>query len=147
MNYGDTIYYVNEIIKLLEHSLKLDLDPSMTADHLTDEILFADNLLDRLYEESAAINGLSYYEDALRSIMKSKYKFCSFLDALLEGGEPLKKRVHLDDQQTESIRRKHETDIERIENHFAEKDNFRTPEDLVSQEEFRYLFGVDEDEQ
>ena len=40
-----------------------------------------------------------------------------------------------------AIKDRHRDQIDRIENHFADRDTLSPPEDLVSQEEFRYLFG------
>lgn len=144
MNYGDNIYYVNETIKLLEHSLKMELNPNLTGDHLTEQLRFADRMLNDLYEESGSINGLAHYEDALRAIMKSKYRFTSFLTTLKGMSEHVRKRFSLDDEDLEAMGRKHDADMRYIEDHFTNKDNQKPPEDLVSQEEFRYLFGSDE---
>ena len=146
MNYGDNLYYVNELLKLLDYSLKLDLDTPLNGEYLTGQLVFIDKVLTSLYEDSGKINGLSHYEDALRSIMKSKYRLCSFLGTLESAGESLRRRIHLDDKHIGEIKNRHQAHIDRIEGHFADKDNLKTPEDLVSQEEFRYLFGADDTE-
>ncbi|MBN2050112.1 MAG: hypothetical protein JW760_06680 [Spirochaetales bacterium] len=144
MNYGDNLYIINEIIKLLEHSVKLEADENLNGEILTQQLFFAHSALVALNDESSKINGLSHYEDTLRSIMKSKYRFLAFLHTLEHCPEAIRRRFHVEDEDTRTMKKAQEEDINGIEAYFADKESLLPPEDLVSQEEFRYLFGNEE---
>lgn len=82
--YGDNLFLIGEMIRVLKDGLQLEIDPSLFSEKIADDIFFVDSCLSKLYESLVASPLLIDRNDHLKTMMRSQNLFADLLEELTE---------------------------------------------------------------
>lgn len=146
IHYENDLFYLNYHLRLLNDSLKLDLDPSIYKLHLRNEIAFlAETIIfffDSLKHSQLKVNRLHY----LKKLYDINKGFVDFLNFIITGQSPSASIFKDDFSQLSAMREKHQRfekeifSILRASRQFSPDEN-----ESLSEEEYRVLFAPDEE--
>ncbi len=140
VHYEDDIFFLNEQIRLLSRNLKLHLDSTYFADKIHQDILFFDNMLSQFYRSLTANQVVVDRPQNLRLLNKTKRLFCNLLDSIVSGhiAAHLDLSSHFDEYTSAEVRQ--EEEIREIRSLLNEIVSQEEPEELISSEEYKFLF-------
>jgi hypothetical protein len=145
VNYEDNLFYIHTFVKTLRGGMQLELDADYFRDKVVEDIFFVDRTLGQIYEALRTNNYLINRRDHLRELMRVKRGFADLLSGLVDGelewaGELASYRDTLAD-----ARDRHVRDITDIQSLMEGGRPVEEPQDIVSQDEYRFLFQSGED--
>ncbi len=88
-HYADNLYFLTELIQTLDEGLKLEIDSELFSDRFAEEIIFIDESLSKIFETLKGNTFLIGRTEFLRSLLKTKSLFASFLADVLKEKHPL----------------------------------------------------------
>jgi len=141
IHYENDLFAVHSMLQTLREAMSLELDFDLFADKIIEDIFFIDGCLERIYTSLKESLHLIQKPDYLRTLMKTKRVFADFLGNVLNGtffGSELMQSVF---SKFSALKTAHLQDIMDIQNELqnAESSPIET-EEIISQEEFKYLF-------
>jgi hypothetical protein len=144
-NYEDNIFYVTTLVKGLKAGLSLEIDPDLYKDKVVEDLLFVDAVLLKIFAALRANANLIRRADYLRSLMRAVRLFSDLLDALISGDLPFSDEVSGMEMKLRGLRSTQKKNLEEIREIL---DNLNAEdaekEDIVSQEEYRFLLPDEE---
>ena len=140
VHYEDDIFFLNEKIRLLARDLKLHLDSAYFAEHVHQELIFFDNMLSQFYRSLTANQEIFERPRNLRFLNKTKRLYCNLLDGITSGhtAPHLDLSSHFNEYNNAQIQQ--EEEILKIRTLLNEIIMHEEPEDLISSEEYKFLF-------
>jgi len=144
-NYDDNIFYIQTIIKTLKSAVTLDVDGEYFRDKVVEDIFFVDGILLRILTSLRDNPHLIHRVDYLRSLLRAKTAFVEFLDDLIEAKTGLSTELTAYMAKLKNCRTSNRKDIAEIHTLLSNGDSVEPAEDLVSQEEFRFLLEDQEE--
>jgi hypothetical protein len=144
VNYDDNLFYLLSLTRVLSNGLKLELDSDYFADRLLEDILFIDRTLQQIYEALSVNAYLINRKGHLRELMRVKRAFADLLDEIVNGKGRFSHDLDQFVSKLSSARAQHLSDISDIQDTV---DPAQAPErsaDVVSEDEFRFLFSDEE---
>jgi hypothetical protein len=144
IHYEDDIFFLQAMIKTLKAATELDIDLEFFKDKLIEDTFFIDSTLLRIFGSLKENEQLLNRKQYLRSVLRAKNVFVEFLQSLFDS--PLAHTEELAPyiSKLRACQESNEQDIREIQE-ILQTDYDREPqEDVVSQEEFRWLLE-DED--
>ena len=145
-NYDDNIFYVQFLIKTLRSGLRLDLDPEYFRDKIVEDIFFVDRTIQQIYETLKVNNYLINRTDHLRELVRAKRSFCDFLEESTNQELPFPEHLSAFASKISSTRENHARDIADIQGLMEGRSPAEEPKNIVSQDEYRFLFQNEEPE-
>jgi len=140
VNYDDNLFYVHSLIKGLRGGLQLELDVDYFRDKVVEDIFFIDRTLQQIYEALRVNSYLINRRDHLRELMRVKRGLADLLGAVLDGSLPWSANLSGFTDKLTGARDHHVRDITDIQGLMEGATPVDEPQDVVSQDEYRFLF-------
>ncbi|MAG13091.1 MAG: hypothetical protein CMN78_00660 [Spirochaetales bacterium] len=138
--YDDNIFFLNEIISNIDDGIRLDIDTGLYLDKLVEDILFVESTLSRLYGSLQENNKLIRRSEHLRRLVRSKLKFSELLEDIVQHRVPLAENLVPFYPKFNELISEQQDHLAEIRNQLsASPGSADGSEDVVSQEEIRYL--------
>lgn len=146
VNYDDNLFYVHALVRTLRNGLQLELDADYFRDKIVEDVFFIHRTLQQIYESLRTNNYLINRRDHLRELMRVKRAFADLLGAILDGELPWAGNLaHYRDTLSTS-RDEHVREITDIQSLMEGGAPAEDPQDIVSQDEYRFLFEASQDD-
>lgn len=145
-NYDDDIFFVQTIVKSLRTGLTLELDTSLFKDKVVEDILFVDKTLQRILQSLDANHYLIRRSEYLRDLLRAKRAFADFLNDVTGERLPFASHLASERESLQAAREQHIRDIADLQTAMDRADESPEAEDVVGQDEFRFLLQPDENE-
>ena len=146
INYDDNIFYIQSLIKGLRSGLRLDIDPDYFRDKIVEDIFFVDRTIQQIYDALKVNDLLINRIDHLREIIRAKRAFCDFLDEAAGDALPFSPSLEAFGDKLTSARETHARDIVDIQGVMEGRSTGEEPKNIVSNDEYRFLFQDEESE-
>ena len=140
VHYEDDIFFLNEQIRLFTRNLQLHLDSTYFADKIHRDLSFFDNLLSQFYRSLTANQGVINRPQNLRFLNKTKRLFCNLLDSIVTGHTAAHLDLSSHFEEYTSAQMRQEEEIREIRSLLNEIVSQEDPEELISSEEYKFLF-------
>ena len=146
INYDDNLFYINSWLKHLRTSLNLDMDSDLFLHKIVEDILFIHDVLMKLHsnlmKNAFFINRL----EILRMLVLAKKEFVHFLEELQLNSSAFAENLVPFHEQFIQCRNIHYKDIEQVTDILEKEAGINQEEsDIISNDEYRYLFKQEED--
>ena len=137
--YDDDLFYLNEIIAVLDDAVRLDIDSNLFLDKFVEDVMFVETILGRLYlslmENDLLIRRAEYF----RLIMRSQHIFAELLGNIMNSESGLAKNLYPFFAKFRELITEQRVHINEIRTLLSSQTSEAQHEDMVSQEEFRIL--------
>lgn len=146
VNYADNIFYLNLILKQAGSSLKLNVDAELLKDKLIEDLLFLDRSCGSIFSSLQANHMLIDRLDHLKDLAKFNRQYIGLLEDIAKGS--LAGASVLEDQREvlERIRQGRSRELAEIREAIAShRLSAGDKEQIVSEEEFKFLLSSGED--
>jgi hypothetical protein len=144
VNYDDNLFFLISLTKVLGNGLKLELDADYFKDKVLEDILFIDRTLHQIYEALSVNAYLINRKGHLRELMRAKRSFADLLDEVINGKSRFSHELSPFESKLSSARAQHISDISDIQDSVEPGQSAEQSGDVVSQDEFRFLFSDEE---
>jgi hypothetical protein len=148
INYEDNIFYLTTLIRNLKNGTMLDIDADIFKDKFIEDILFINSGLQKIYKSLSRNAYLIRRNDYLRSLHRAKQSYVDFVDEVLAGSYPFCEKLSSYSSQFNATKESQLKDMTEIHSQLMGAGEEKTSvedEDVVSQEEYRFLFKEDEE--
>ena len=147
VNYDDSIFYVQSMVKALSTGMNLDVDPAIFKEKIVEDILFVDSAINQLLQRLRDNFRLIHRTEYLRMLLRGINAYVELLDACVEGRLALSEELEDFSPKLTRLLKSHEERAREIQAALQSGATGDSPADVVSQEEFRFLLQEDEDEE
>ncbi len=139
IHYDDNLFYIREIIKSLKRGYSVEIDNEYFTDKITEDVLFVDAALRRMYSNLMENDQLIKRPEVLRSLMVSTVQYLEVLELIIN--KPISASFFQEQFMTKfsEIRNYQQDELAGIKKTLLSVDSAISSEDLVSQEEFGLL--------
>ncbi|MCD6122725.1 MAG: hypothetical protein J7K04_12880 [Spirochaetales bacterium] len=148
INYEDDIFYLLLIIKRLSDGLKLTIDADIFSGKIVDDILFLDEAVDKVAGLLKESQTFIKKEENLRNLKKVKRLFIELLDDIVNKNISI--AYYFSDliDNFKKIREKQKETAADIDEELKKlSGKKREGQQIVSEEEFKFLLSQDEDDE
>jgi hypothetical protein len=148
VNYDDSIFYVQTMVKTLSTGMNLDVDPVIFKEKIVEEILFVDSAINQILQRLRDNYRLIHRTEYLRMLLRGINGYVELLDACVNG--KLAQSEELADffPKLNRLLESHEEQAREIQAALQQGAvGADAPEDVVSQEEFRFLLREEEEDE
>lgn len=146
--YGDNLFLVGEMIRVLKDGLQLEIDPALFSDKIVEDIFFVDTALVKLYESLAASPLLIDRNDHLKSLMRAENLFSDLLQDLIDERLRLGADIRPLFERFEELISSHRARVEEIRKIIAESEPaVGESGDMISPAEYEFLLIDKESEE
>jgi hypothetical protein len=147
VNYDDNLFFIHSLVKGLRGGLQLELDTGYFRDKVVEDVFFIDRTLQQVYEILKSNSYLINRRDHLRELMRVKRAFADLLTSIVDGTLPWAENLSQFTGKLAGARDSHVGDIADIQGIMEGAAPVDDPQDVVSQNEYRFLFdSIDEDD-
>lgn len=146
VNYDDNLFYLMTLTRALRSGLQLEIDPDYFRDKMVEDIFFIDRTLEQVHEALRINTYLINRKDHLRELMRAKRNFADMLDEILENRFPFSEHLEPFRAKLTGAREQHIRDISDIQKTMDTGAVEEDQQNIISQDEYRFLFQSDEDE-
>ena len=137
--YDDNIFYLNEIISNIDDGIRLDIDTDLFLDKLVEDILFVESALARIYGSLHDNSKLIRRNEHLRRLVRSKLKFSELLEDIVERRVPISENLAPFYPKFIELFHEQQHHLDELRAQLSTNDSAGEDEDMVSQEEIRFL--------
>ncbi|MFP4384391.1 MAG: hypothetical protein ACLFST_07580 [Spirochaetia bacterium] len=148
INYEDNIFYLTTQIRNLKNGIKLDIDPDFFKDKFVEDILFIDSGLRKIYQSLTRNVYLIHRNDYLRSLQRAKKAFVVFMEEIESDASPFCAKLSPFRKQLSASKDTQQNEIKEIHQQLNSGNDasvVSNGEDVVSQEEYQFLFKAGEE--
>ncbi|MFP4375672.1 MAG: hypothetical protein ACLFP4_01400 [Spirochaetales bacterium] len=147
VNYGDNLYYLLSMIRSLRAGLQLEIDGDYFATKIEHDLDFIHRTIEQLSEALLTNTFLINRTDYLRELMRTKRSYGDLLKEITD--EELSFARHLTHLRAQLIIRQQEHigDIADIQSAMKRTSMSDEPENVVGEDEYRFLFQSEEEEE
>lgn len=140
VHYDNDIYFLNESIRMLMRNLQLQLDGTFFETKVHREIVFLNEMLSQFFRTLSSNHLLLDRSQNLRFLNKTKRLYCDLLEVILSGtiSSHLDLSPHFEEYK--KYKEKQENEIADIRALLREVIAGEDQGDLVSSEEYKFLF-------
>lgn len=146
VNYEDNLFYLHSLIKGIRGGFQLELDDDFFRDKVVEDIFFVDRTLQQIYETLRVNSYLINRRNHLRDLMRVKRAFTDLLGDIVDSRLPWSSSVAPFFDKLAAKRDDHVRDITDIQGIMEGPVPEEEPRDVVSQDEYRFLFETSEDQ-
>jgi len=147
VNYDDNLFHLISLTKALRNGLQLELDVDYFRDKTVEDILFVDRTLQQIYEALSVNTYLINRKAHLRELMRAKRAFADMLDEIINRSSVFAQKLAPFDQKIGRAREQHLQDISDIQSMIEVGKKEQMTEDIVSQDEYQFLFRDEESDE
>jgi hypothetical protein len=147
VNYDDNLFYLMTVMRALRSGLQLEIDPELYLDRIVEDIFFIDRTIEQVYETLRRNTYLINRREHLRQLMRAKRGFADLLDDLVGDNTVFGKHLASFRGKLAAARDKHVRDISDILRAMDGTPIEDDPHTIVSQDEYRFLFQSDEEQE
>ncbi len=147
VNYDDSIFYVQAMIKSLSSGLSLDVDTAIFKEKMVEDIIFVDSAINQLLERLRDSYRLIHRIEYLRMLLRSINSYVELLQACLDGKLAMSEELNDVAPRLSRLLEAHEERAREIQAALQQGGVGDSPEDVVSQEEFRFLLQESDEEE
>lgn len=141
IHYEDNLFFLHSILRTVESGLRLDIDPHLFRDKVLEDVLFVDEMIQRLHaslrENEYVIRRTAY----LRSLRRTAGAFLAFLDNLQSAPSILEQTLERFREKIESARSEHQSILREIDALLERVEPDEETKNTVSSEEFGFLLA------
>ncbi len=149
INYEDNIFYLTTQIRNLKNGIKLDIDPDFFKDKFVEDILFIDSGLRKIFQSLTRNAYLIHRNDYLRSLQRAKKSFVAFIEEIESDTSPFCAKLSPFRKQLSASKEIQQKEIKEIHLQLTSSNDTTVDsngENVVSQEEYHFLFKAGEEE-
>jgi hypothetical protein len=140
VNYDDSIFYLQTMVKTLSTGLNLDVDPTIFKEKMVEEILFVDSSINQILQRLRDNFRLIHRTEYLRMLLRGINGYLELLDACVNGKLAMSEELEDFFPKLTRLLESHEGRAREIQAALQQGAlGSDAPEDVVSQEEFRFL--------
>ncbi len=148
VNYEDNIFYLALIFKGISASLKLNIDTNLYRDRIVEDIRFLDKTSSNIFQSLKANHLMIDRLAHMKGLQKLNRDIIALLEEILEERIPLASSLEQDFDLLQRIQSNRESELAHIKEMVVEHNNASPDqEQIVSEEEFKYLLSSEEEEQ
>jgi len=140
VNYEDNLFFLHSLIKGVRGGFQLELDEDYFRDKIVEDIFFVDRTLQQIYETLRVNSYLINRRSHLRDLMRVKRSFADLLADLVDLRLPWASSIAAFSDKLATARTQHVRDIADIQGLMEGSGPEEEPRDIVSQDEYRFLF-------
>lgn len=145
IDYADSIFYLNEQIRILTDCLDLDIDGDLYLDKVVEDILFIEGTMESLTQSLTENPRLLDRADHLHSIMRAKGRYAHLLESIARGEINFSRHLFPFSAKFRQISAKQREDIEDIRRVLSsESDSGFEDTKVVSEQELHFLLMEDD---
>ena len=138
ISYGDDLFFIAELARVLKDGLELDLDSATYSEKIGDEILFLDRSLTRIYASLRESPLLIDRPEHLKSLMRTAKLLADLIDGLLHGRLPLCEGLRPLFPKLADVRDEKRRLAQEVQALLAQSDSSESG-DMISPAEYEYL--------
>ncbi|UCF97212.1 MAG: hypothetical protein JSV89_18875 [Spirochaetaceae bacterium] len=148
VNYEDNIFYLSLVFKGIAAGLKLNIDTDLYRDRIIEDIRFLDKTCSSIYQSLRANHLMIDRLTHLKGLMKLNSIFIELLEDVLEERYPLASALEQDFDLLQRIQSTREVELAGLKEMIAKLgDEGVDQEQIVSEQEFKFLLSSDEDQE
>lgn len=148
VNYEDNIFYLILIFRGIAASLKLNIDAELYKDRIIEDIQFLDKTMATVFQSLRSNQLMIDRLIHLKELQKLNRNFIALLEDILEERLPLASSLEQDFDLLQRIQSNREHELSGLKEMIAEnKTSSPDQEQIVSEEEFKYLLSPETDEE
>jgi hypothetical protein len=148
VNYEDNIFYLTLVFKGIAAGLKLNIDAGLYLERIVEDIRFLDRTCSNIYQSLKADHLMIDRLVHIKGLQKLNARFVALLEDVLEERLPLSSAMEQDFDLFQRIQSNREVEIAGLKDMIARLgDSGGDQEQIVSEQEFKFLLSSDEDEQ
>ena len=147
VNYDDNLFHLISLTKTLRNGLQLELDADYFRDKVVEDILFIDRALQQIYEALSVNTYLINRKAHLRELMRAKRAFADMLEEITSRSGVFAQQLAPFDEKIGKAREQHLQDISEIQSMIEVGKKEQLTEDIVSQDEYQFLFREEDNEE
>ena len=145
VNYDDNLFYLHSLVKNLRSGLLLELDTGYFRDKVVEDLFYVDRTLQQIFEALRVNSYLINRRDHLRELMRVKRAFADLIASVLDGTLPWGENLDGFSGKLSDTRDQHVRDISDIQGIMEGSAPADDPQDVASQDEYRFLFEAGAD--
>ncbi len=146
--YGDNLFLVGEMIRVLKDGMQLETDPGLFKEKMIQDISFVDSCLQTLYESLAASPLLIDRNDHLKTLMRAENLFADLLDDALHERVRMSSELKPHFGRFEELSASHRERVAEIGKSLAESEPaVGESGDMISPAEYEFLLVDKESEE
>jgi len=138
ISYGDNLFFVGELVRVLKDGLQLDLDTAIFSEKIVEQILFVDHTLTKLYTALKGNPLLVDRPEHLKSLMRTAKLMADLLDGLLHGRYGLSEELRPLFPKLADMRDEKRRAVQEIQTILAQSDSSESG-DMISPAEYEFL--------
>ncbi|MCF6334885.1 MAG: hypothetical protein L3J12_04005 [Spirochaetales bacterium] len=141
IHYEENIFMLNDLLRHIERSLKIDIDSNVFLEKIKSDLIFAEGKLSSLYEalkdSTLQLDKIQYF----RHLYKTKSLFLRITDSILN--KSIGRSLDFSDflERLREAEKEQEFEQNDIESYLAKTDNSDMDTNLISQEELMFLMS------
>ena len=148
VNYDDNIFYLTLVFKGIAAGLKLNIDTGLYRDRILEDIRFLDKTCSSIFQSLKADHLMIDRLIHIRGMLKLNADFVALLEDILEERLPLASALEQDFDLLQRIQSNREVELSGLKEMTARLgDSGNDQEQIVSEQEFKFLLSEDQEEQ
>jgi hypothetical protein len=147
VNYEDNLFYLISLTKAIGNGVQLELDRDYFRDKVVEDLLFIDRTLQQIYDSLSTNTFLINRKGHLRELMRAKRAYADMLDDVVNQKGQFARELEQFAAKFSGARDQHIRDIADIQGLMEAGRKEEHTEDIVSQDEYRFLFQNDENDE
>ena len=148
VNYDDNIFYLTLVFKGIAAGLKLNIDTGLYRDRIVEDIRFLDKTCSSIYQSLKANHLMIDRLIHIKGMQKLSADFVALLEDILEERLPLASALEQDFDLLQRIQSNREVELSGFKEMTARLgESGGDQEQIVSEQEFKFLLSEDQEEQ
>ena len=147
IHYGDTIFYLQTLMKAARSGLSLNIDTGFFREKMLEDILFIGSYLGKVYTSLKANTRLIKKADYIRGLLRAKRDYIALVDDILAGNLPFAAEIKAGFPKLKMSRAEEAATLDEITGYIEKRgqEDSAAESELISGEEFRFLLDGDAD--
>ena len=146
IHYEEDLFLLKEMLRTLRRGCSINIDSSIFLEYTVNQLLFISKALKELYSSISEANYIKSPEQ-IRNLLRVSTNFRGLLDDLINDRFKFSEFTRSYTADFNSIEQEHIKASAKIKELLISLNEVEDQEDLVSEEEFMFLFQEDENEE
>jgi hypothetical protein len=147
IHFEEDLYFLNELLNTLESGIALNLDRLFFFDKIIEDIFFIDTTIGRLYSALGESYRIVQVENLSQGIITLKQRFTDFLSRIISSSTGMGEAFSPFVEKFSDMHDSHRRDVEELQQSLLSSDTQSTPREVISQEEYQFLFPSDDEKE
>jgi hypothetical protein len=146
IHYEEDAFLLKDMLKTLRRGCSIDIDPSIFIEYTVNQLLFISKALKELYSSIQKSNFI-HSPEKLRSLIRVSGSFTNLIDDILNDRLKFSENLRNYSEDFKTIKKEHMESSAQLKELLGSINSEDEQEQLVSEEEFMFLFRHDEEEE